>query len=228
MSAFRQRLIVRRDSRDEETFAVIEWNGVHPSELLAALRRALAEWQQTPEGREAWEASCHDFNVGDLANEPYEFEPLAEVLSRHGVHGLQIDVLQLRRPHALELRHPLDGRPRARIRKHLIQAHVLRPTAKEEDSMTTFVVYKQLTEQEIRQDAKKVIEDLERWFQENPRRMICHAELWYGRPARIRRQHVPEDVETAVREALGPRDEPHGGETSTQVEGRPRAGGGTR
>ena len=69
MSAFRQRLIVRRDSRDEETFAVIEWNGVHPSELLAALRRALTEWRKTPEGRAAWEASGHDFNIGDLSGE---------------------------------------------------------------------------------------------------------------------------------------------------------------
>ncbi len=94
--------------------------------------------------------------------------------------------------------------------------------------MTTFVVYKRLTEEEIRQDARKVMEDLERWFQENPRRMICHAELWYGRPARIRRQHVEEDVEKAAQAALRPRHEPGGGEISPQVGNRARARGGTR
>jgi hypothetical protein len=94
--------------------------------------------------------------------------------------------------------------------------------------MTTFILYKRLTEQEIRQDARKVVEDLGRWFRENPRRMICRAELWYGRTACVRRKHMEEDVETAVREALGPRDELHGGETSTQVGSCPKARGGTR
>jgi hypothetical protein len=92
MSAVRQRLIVRRDSRDEETFAVIEWDGVHPSELIDGLRRALADWQQTPQGRAAWEASCHDFNIGDLSGEHCRRGALAKMLARHGIRHLEIDV----------------------------------------------------------------------------------------------------------------------------------------
>ena len=92
MSAFRHRMIVRRDSRDEETFAVICWNGVEPDQLLVTLRRALHEWQQTPDGRESWELSSHDFNLGDLSNEPYHLDPLRSFLERHGIRGLEIGV----------------------------------------------------------------------------------------------------------------------------------------
>jgi hypothetical protein len=92
--------------------------------------------------------------------------------------------------------------------------------------MTTFVVYKRITEQEIRQDAKKVIEDLGRWFQENPRRMICRAELWYGRITRIRRKHVEEDVGTAAREALRPRrDSPQEAPPQSAAAYAPKHGG---
>ena len=92
MSAFRHRMIVRRDSPDEETFAVICWNGVEPDALLPALRRALREWQQTPEGREAWECSSHDFNLGDLSNESCHLDPLCSILARHGIRELEIEV----------------------------------------------------------------------------------------------------------------------------------------
>ena len=90
--AFRHSIIVRRDSRDEETFAVICWNGVEPDALLDALRRALRQWQQTPEGQAAWEESAHDFNIGDLSSAPCGFDPLRSILQRHGIQDLDIDV----------------------------------------------------------------------------------------------------------------------------------------
>ena len=92
MSAFRHRMIVRRDSRDEETFAVICWNGVEPDGLLNALRGALREWQQTPAARDARDESCQDFNLGDLSCESYQHDPLRSILERHGIRDLDIDV----------------------------------------------------------------------------------------------------------------------------------------
>jgi hypothetical protein len=61
-------------------------------EFLPALRRALREWGQTPDGQFEWENSGKDFNVGDLSNAPYESSPLGEILARHNIHGLEIDV----------------------------------------------------------------------------------------------------------------------------------------
>jgi hypothetical protein len=92
MSAFRHEIIIRRDSRDEQTFAVIAWNGAHPDLFFQALRSALAEWQQTPDGQGAWEKSSHDFNIGDLCNAHLARNPLRSILVRHDIHGLEIDV----------------------------------------------------------------------------------------------------------------------------------------
>ena len=42
---------------------------VHEPEinLEEAMKNAVTEWiQTTPEGKKAWEESCHDFNYGDL------------------------------------------------------------------------------------------------------------------------------------------------------------------
>jgi hypothetical protein len=42
------------------------------------------------QGRLASERSR--FNVGDLANAPYERGPLGDILGRHGIRNLQLDV----------------------------------------------------------------------------------------------------------------------------------------
>jgi hypothetical protein len=96
-----QILIVKRDSTDENTFAVVEFAGCPASELLKRLKAALSEWRKTPEGKEASEFASGDFNIGDLAN----FTPagrgmvnndrrgsLNALLVKYGVEYLDIDV----------------------------------------------------------------------------------------------------------------------------------------
>ena len=47
------------------------------------------------------------------------------------------------------------------------------------------VIFPKLTKKE----AEKNIKDLEEWFRNNPRRKVCHTDLF-----KVRRSHIREDV----------------------------------
>ncbi len=86
------RMIVPRVSRDETTFAVVEWAGVARDRLRQALRTAVTAWMQaTPAGRAARTDAAAGFDIGDLsqvADEP----SLRPFLARQGITYLNIDV----------------------------------------------------------------------------------------------------------------------------------------
>lgn len=68
------RFVVRRESVKENTFAVV--SAVVKDEklrkekyFLDQLQKAVTEWvKTTKDGKEAWEESSNDFNVGDLVD----------------------------------------------------------------------------------------------------------------------------------------------------------------
>ena len=66
--------IVRRNSSDELTYAVVKAEVEKPEQatergFLALLTKALTEWKNTTaDGKQEWESSVEDFNVGDLSN----------------------------------------------------------------------------------------------------------------------------------------------------------------
>ena len=64
------------------------------------------------------------------------------------------------------------------------------------------VIYKTLTETEIRNDAKSAIRKINKWFKANPDRKDCKAETWYGEMSVIRRGHVSKDVNAAAEAAI--------------------------
>ena len=64
------------------------------------------------------------------------------------------------------------------------------------------VIYKDVTDKEIRKDAKTSIPKVEAWFEANPKRKSCNTQVWYGEMITIRRGHVEEDVMGAMRKAL--------------------------
>jgi hypothetical protein len=95
-----QRIIIPRVSRDETTFAVVEFGGVKREELKNAIQRAITDWVRNSEdGRRAFAASGEDFNVGDLAEELPGFrgslapgaDPLAAALIKQGLTYPSID-----------------------------------------------------------------------------------------------------------------------------------------
>lgn len=56
--------------------------------------------------------------------------------------------------------------------------------------MTGFVIYRRPSDAEI----KETVEQLKRWFVNNPKRRICRTQSFYGNIVRIRRNHVEEDL----------------------------------
>lgn len=98
-------LVVERDSREESTFATIEALvvGFEPEEarFLQNLKEALAHWMRsTPEGKAAWERSCEDFNIGDLAGEDFsEGSVLGSILAAHGITNLDITISSQHKAH---------------------------------------------------------------------------------------------------------------------------------
>jgi hypothetical protein len=62
-------------------------------------------------------------------------------------------------------------------------------------------VYKRLlSATQIRKEAKKAIRDIAKWFEQNPKRRVCKAELWYGKIISIKRATIEKQIETAVNE----------------------------
>ena len=68
--------------------------------------------------------------------------------------------------------------------------------------MAGFVCYSKLSEKEIRKTAKDAIVGIKKFFEEHPRRRVCHAELWYGKQVAIRRNSVDEEIQKVVEETL--------------------------
>lgn len=66
------------------------------------------------------------------------------------------------------------------------------------------VVYKRASNREIRSEAKKSIPQIEKWFADHPERKDCNTSVWYGKMVLIRRDHVKEDMDKAMNEALAP------------------------
>jgi hypothetical protein len=46
--------------------------------------------------------------------------------------------------------------------------------------MASFVAFQKIKPKALKKIAKESIDGLEKWFKNNPKRKVCHAELWYG------------------------------------------------
>lgn len=92
MSAFHATFVVPRliDRKDDNTVAVVtvtsesrDWR-LNGGAFKQWLIEQLTVWAQTPAGRQAWDNSTHDFNVGDL-NYHQDDPALVSLLRQHGV-----------------------------------------------------------------------------------------------------------------------------------------------
>lgn len=61
-----------------------------------------------------------------------------------------------------------------------------------------FIVYSKLSREELEKQAVTLKADLTKWFEANPKRRVCNAQVWYGKRVKIRKGKVSEDVDTAV------------------------------
>lgn len=89
----RYSVIVRRDSSEEQTYAIVSAtvNFKHHLFMFKVIT-AVTEWVTTTKaGHEAWEHSSNDFNVGDLAGELGD-QDLERLLEKRGIRDMTIDV----------------------------------------------------------------------------------------------------------------------------------------
>lgn len=68
--------------------------------------------------------------------------------------------------------------------------------------MSMIVVYKKIPVEDIRKDTVETIVKVEAWFKRNPKRRVCHVEVWYGKRMDIHKGHVKEDMAKAQAEAI--------------------------
>jgi hypothetical protein len=62
-------------------------------EIRPAITRALTKWvKTTDEGKNEWEESSHDFNIGDLSNVDKTQDPLRRYLEEQGIRNLFIEI----------------------------------------------------------------------------------------------------------------------------------------
>lgn len=85
-----QTLVVRGD---QSTVAIVKADVgvmlINDTAFFAAIVRAVTEWvKYTEEGKEAWERSSNDFNIGDLSGELGG--SLLNYLSKQGIENLDI------------------------------------------------------------------------------------------------------------------------------------------
>lgn len=93
VTRYRKNTIVLRNSGDEITFADVSCQTdreMTDTELREAVSKAVSEWiAETEDGKKAWEYSCEDFNIGDLACRGID-DDLKEKLEKVGVYELHI------------------------------------------------------------------------------------------------------------------------------------------
>ena len=64
------------------------------------------------------------------------------------------------------------------------------------------VIYKHLSEAEIRKAAKTAVTDVTRWFTKHPNRRVCRVEGWYGVMIHVHRKSVAQDIDKAAETAI--------------------------
>lgn len=67
--------------------------------------------------------------------------------------------------------------------------------------MTTFVIQKKYTQEEIEKLHKEALDGIGEFFANNPKRRVCKAKLYYGQVYKIRRKHIFSDLGWAKIEA---------------------------
>lgn len=64
------------------------------------------------------------------------------------------------------------------------------------------VIYSKLSPKEIKKIANKLIKDLPKWFENNPKRKICRVQLWYDKVINVRKENFKVRIEQEAEWAI--------------------------
>ena len=68
--------------------------------------------------------------------------------------------------------------------------------------MASFFVYKRMTKMEYKKAAKEALDGIKKWFDDNPKRRVCHAGLWQGIQCTVTRKNLVEVITGHLDKAL--------------------------
>lgn len=92
----RVQALVLRSSRDETTFAIVTSRKTaqvrSARQLVHCFTEAVTAWvRSTPDGKDAYQESARDYNVGDLAND-IDDPTLKPYLEAQGLYDVEIEI----------------------------------------------------------------------------------------------------------------------------------------
>lgn len=64
-----------------------------------------------------------------------------------------------------------------------------------------FSMYKIIPYKELLKQGESAKKQLAEWFEENPEKIDCESELWYGKRILIKKDTIDDQVDEAVKEA---------------------------
>lgn len=64
------------------------------------------------------------------------------------------------------------------------------------------VLYRRITEPELRRDAKSALRQITKWFKANPNRRVCRTQLWYGKTITVKRNTIKADIDKSLQAEL--------------------------
>lgn len=68
--------------------------------------------------------------------------------------------------------------------------------------MAGFIVYKRMSKSEYKKAAKEALDGIKKWFDDNPKRRVCRAELWHGIQCTVTRKNLIETITGHLDKAL--------------------------
>ena len=58
------------------------------------------------------------------------------------------------------------------------------------------IAYARLTKEELAKSVEETVQQIKEWFEKNPKRRVCDAELWYGKRIKLK----PKTYEAQIRQ----------------------------
>lgn len=68
--------------------------------------------------------------------------------------------------------------------------------------MAGILFYARIPDGELRSQVSEAVENINKWFEQNPKRRVCRCELWYGKFQSIKRRDVQTQIESVVEKLI--------------------------
>ncbi len=60
------------------------------------------------------------------------------------------------------------------------------------------VIYKKPTKKDVKQDVKALKKGVRKFFEDNPKRKVCRAEVWFGKVLAVKKDNIDAAIDKAA------------------------------